>query len=59
LRSKVITLASNLRWCSDSFEIQCWNGDKVYMAFSQDCCDREVISWIAANRHLAVLIYVT
>ena len=23
---KVITLRSNLRWCSDGFEIACWNG---------------------------------
>ena len=23
---KVITLRSNLRWCSDGFEIPCWNG---------------------------------
>jgi len=49
---KVITLKSNLRWCSDSFEIRCWNGEKVYVAFSQDCCDREIISWVASNAHL-------
>jgi putative transposase len=24
---KIITLASNLRWCSDGFEIRCWNGE--------------------------------
>lgn len=41
---KVTTLASNLRWCSDSFEIRCWNGERVHVAFSQDCCDREIIS---------------
>jgi len=49
---KVITLQSNLRWCSDSFEIRRWNGEKVYVAFSQDCCDREIISWVASNEHL-------
>ncbi len=25
----IITLKSNLRWCSDSFEIRCWNGERV------------------------------
>lgn len=49
---KVITLASNLRWCSDSFEIRCWNGERVHVAFSLDCCDREAIAWVAAARHL-------
>jgi transposase InsO family protein len=49
---KVITLASNLRWCSDTFEIRCWNGERVYVAFSLDCCDRGAISWVAAARHL-------
>lgn len=44
---KVITLQSDLRWCSDSFEIRCWNGDKVYVVFSLDCCDREIIAWRA------------
>ncbi len=26
---KVVTLRSNLRWCSDGFEFTCWNGDIV------------------------------
>jgi|GEM_PF-5882184 HTH-like domain len=26
---QVITLKSNLRWCTDIFHIQCWNGDIV------------------------------
>jgi transposase InsO family protein len=38
---------SNLRWCSDVFEIACWNGDRIRVAFSMDCCDREVMSYIA------------
>ena len=38
----IITLKSNLRWCSDGFEIRCWNGERVQVAFSLDCCDREV-----------------
>jgi transposase InsO family protein len=49
---KVITLASNMRWCSDGFEIRCWNGEKVHVAFALDCCDREVISWVASSEHL-------
>ena len=24
---KVVVMGSNLRWCSDGFEIACWNGD--------------------------------
>jgi len=24
---KVVVMRSNLRWCSDGFEITCWNGD--------------------------------
>jgi putative transposase len=27
---KVMTLHSNTRWCSDAFEIKCFNGEKVY-----------------------------
>jgi transposase InsO family protein len=33
-----------LRWCSDGFDISCWNGQVVRVAFALDCCDREVIS---------------
>jgi putative transposase len=43
---KVITLRSNLRWCSDSFEISCWNGQVVGVAFALDCCDREIITML-------------
>lgn len=50
---KVVTLASNLRWCSDMFEIRCWNGEKVHVTFSLDCCDREAIRWVASPRHLS------
>ena len=32
---------SNLRWCSDGFELGCDNGEKVRVAFALDCCDRE------------------
>ena len=30
---KIITLSSNKRWCSDCFEIECFNGEKVYVSF--------------------------
>ena len=38
---KAETLLSNTRWCSDSFSIQCGNGEKVHVAFSLDTCHRE------------------
>ena len=44
---KIITLHSNTRWCSDGLEIRCFNGEKVYVAFSLDCHDREAISYVA------------
>lgn len=46
---KVITLRSNTRWCSDSFAIQCENGDRVFVAFAMDTCDREVLGYIAST----------
>lgn len=46
---KVVTLRSNLRWCSDVFEIPCWNGETVRVVFSLDCCDREVLSYVATS----------
>jgi putative transposase len=40
---------SDTRWCSDGFEIGCDNGEKVRIAFTLDCCDREAISWVATT----------
>jgi putative transposase len=40
---------SNSRWCSDGFEIGCDNGERVRIAFTLDCCDREAISWVATT----------
>ena len=40
---------SNTRWCSDGFEIGCDNGERVRIAFTLDCCDREAISWLATT----------
>jgi putative transposase len=39
----------DLRWCSDGFEIGCDNGERVRIAFTLDCCDREAISWVATT----------
>ena len=47
---KVVTLHRNTRWCSDAFGIQCWNGEQLQVAFSMDCCDREVISYVTSTR---------
>jgi transposase InsO family protein len=46
---QIFTLRSNMRWCSDAFVIQCWNGDRVNVAFGLDTCDREVLSYIATT----------
>jgi putative transposase len=40
---------SDTRWCSDGFEIGCDNGERVRIAFTLDCCDREAVSWIATT----------
>ena len=49
---KIMTLQSNVRWCSDCFEIICFNGEKIYVSFVLDCCDREVISFVVQSRPL-------
>lgn len=46
---EIITLKSNTRWCSDVFAIICWDAEIVWVAFSLDCCDREVMSYIATT----------
>lgn len=47
---KVATLRSNLRWCSDVFGVQCFNGEQLQVAFVLDSHDREVISWVTSSR---------
>ena len=42
-------MRSNLRWCSDSFEFSCWNGEVIRMAFIIDAFDREIIAWAAVS----------
>lgn len=49
---KVMTLFSNTRWCSDCFEIKCYNAEKVYVIFALDTCDREIISYIVKSEPL-------
>ena len=44
---KVVTMRSNIRWCSDGFEFTCWNSDVVRGAFVIDAHDRENIAWRA------------
>jgi transposase InsO family protein len=44
---KVVVMRSNLRWCSDGFEVACWNGDVIRIAFIIDAHDREIIAWQA------------
>lgn len=46
---QIVTAVSNLRWCSDIFEILCCNGEGVRVAFVLDCCDREVITYLAST----------
>lgn len=46
LTGKIMTLFSNLRWCSGCYEIKCFNREKVYVSFIIDCCDREIIASI-------------
>jgi transposase InsO family protein len=50
---KVIAIRRNLRWCSDVFEVQCANGDALRVAFALDCCDREVIGFVASTRGIS------
>jgi putative transposase len=46
---RVAVEQSNLRWCSDGFEIGCNNQEKVRVAFALDCCDREAIAHVATT----------
>lgn len=48
-KGTIITLKPNLRWCSDTLQIRCSNGEKVKVAFSLDYCDRAAMSWVATT----------
>ena len=47
---KVAVKESDTRWCSDGLELSCDNGERVRVAFALDCCDREVMSWVATTK---------
>lgn len=49
----VIALRSNIRWCSDHFELACRNGEIVRVLFAIDACDREVMGWLAASASIS------
>lgn len=49
----IMTMFPNLRWCSDGMEIRCYNGEKVFVAFALDCCDREAFSYVARTEPLS------
>jgi transposase InsO family protein len=50
---QVATIRSNCRWCSDTLEFACWNGEVVGVAFALDCHDREAISWVATTANIS------
>ena len=47
---KVAVKDSDVQWCSDGLELSCDNGEKVRVAFALDCCDREIMSWVATTK---------
>jgi putative transposase len=38
------------RWCSNGLELKCDNGERMRVAFALDCCNREIMSWVAATK---------
>lgn len=46
---KVMVPESYRRYCSDTFEIWCWDYKIVRVAFVLDYCDREVINWLCTT----------
>jgi transposase InsO family protein len=49
---RVMREASDERWCSDTLEVPCWNGEVVEIGFVLDCADREWLAYVAAGRAL-------
>ena len=47
---KVAVKESNTRWCSDGLDLSYDNGERARVAFALDCCDREVMSWVATTK---------
>jgi putative transposase len=50
---RVAVARSDTRWSSDTVEIGCDNGERVRIAFTLDCCDREAIAWVATTDRIA------
>lgn len=48
-KGTIMMSRSNRRWCSDAFEIACWSKERLRVAFSLDCCDREILSFAATT----------
>lgn len=46
---RIVKIRPNLRWTSDGFEVACWNGEVLRVAFALDTCDREVMAWCAST----------
>lgn len=47
---RIVRGNSNERWCSDTLQIPCWNGELVELGFILDCHDREAIAHVAVPR---------
>jgi putative transposase len=41
---RIMRSVSNERWCSDTLEMACANGEYIHLGFVLDCHDREVIA---------------
>ena len=52
---RIVAKEPDRRWCSDIFEIRCFNGEKVYVAFGLDCHDRECLGYVAKPEPLKAM----
>ena len=50
---KVVVMRSNLRWCSDVFEITCWNGEVVRIVFVIDAHEAQQSAMLRTYRPTA------
>lgn len=46
---KVAVREINQRWCSYGFAFNCDNGENLRVTFTLECCDREVLHWVAST----------
>jgi putative transposase len=54
---KVAVERSDQRYCSDGFEIACDSHERVRVAFSLDCCDRQIIAYAATTGGISCRIF--